>query len=180
MLTSGRWHAFVVMYRRARPHRSRWTRSTPCSGKTQTTRNPSEPSRATWLLDGRRGRGALVMLGCQCILSPALVVLILVPALCFLLVYEAAMLARRARTRRMPVCELRACPTGQGLHLSGRCQAGAAGRGLRGRCRSVGSKVLGVRLRGLLFKSSVVTILSSPFAYPDCARIEVQPGPLLV
>jgi hypothetical protein len=47
------------MYRRARPHRSRWTRSTPCSGKTQTTSNPSEPSSATRQF-GRRGAVGLL------------------------------------------------------------------------------------------------------------------------
>lgn len=77
-LTSGCWHAFVVMYRRAWPHRSRWTRSTPCSGKTQTTRNHSELSSATRPF-GRRGHGAFVVLGCQCNLSPAVVVLVFGP-----------------------------------------------------------------------------------------------------
>jgi hypothetical protein len=122
------------MYRRARPHRSRWTRSTPCSGKKQTTRNPSEPSSATRPF-GRRGRGAFVVLGCQYTLSPAVVVLIFGP--CSLLSSRL-----RGSTHARTSCEdtgdarLRSVARvprwpGQGLHLSGRCGRARSRRGAR-------------------------------------------------
>ncbi len=79
---------------------------------------------------------------------------------------------------------------GQGWHLSGRCGRARCRRGARrrsagaaagraqaacaGRRRSVGSKILGVRLRGRLFQFSVVAILLSSLTYPVCARSKVQ------